>query len=83
MIKFEHDGFRYFIRDHVGKGIMVQKCNLEVKPFVARWIVQKEEDTHELGAIEDHMSFWSVVGKGRCRCQLVLRFQERRNVDKP
>jgi hypothetical protein len=33
--------------------------------------------------VEDHMSFWSVVGKEMCCCWLVLRLQERRDVNQP
>jgi hypothetical protein len=36
MIKFEHDGFKYFVGNNVGKGMMVQKWNLEIEPFVAQ-----------------------------------------------
>jgi hypothetical protein len=36
-------------------GANILRWNLEVKLFVAQSIVQMEEDTPELGAIEDHM----------------------------
>jgi hypothetical protein len=39
------------------------RWNLEVEPFVIRWIVQKEEDICVLGLIKDHMVPWGVVGK--------------------
>jgi len=31
MIKFEHNGFKYFVGDHAKKGMMVQKWNFEVE----------------------------------------------------
>jgi hypothetical protein len=61
----------------------LKKWNLEVEPFVAQWVVQTEEDTCELKMVKNHVSFWSVVGKGRCCCWLVLRFQERKDVNQP
>jgi hypothetical protein len=39
-------------------GVNVLGWNLEVKPFVAQWVVETKENTHELGAIENHMSPW-------------------------
>ncbi len=63
-------------------GVDVLRWNLEVKPFVARWIIQTKENTHKLGAIENHMSPWGVGGKGRC-CQFMLMLQGRRNIDQP
>ncbi len=59
----------------------VLKWNLEVEPFVARWIVQTKEHKCKLKAIGDHMLPWDVVRKGRCYYWLVLRLQERRDVD--
>jgi hypothetical protein len=29
------------------------------------------------------MSFWNVVKKGKCCCQLVLRLQGKKDVDQP
>jgi hypothetical protein len=42
-----------------------------------------EENTHELRVVEDHMLPWSVIKKEMCCYQLVLRFQEGRDVDQP
>jgi hypothetical protein len=64
-------------------GVNVLRWNFEVKPFVARWIIQTKENTHKLGAIENHMLPWGVGGKGRCCCQFMLMFQGGRNIDQP
>jgi len=61
-------------------GVHAPKWNLEVEPFVAQWIIQVEEDTHGLGAIENHMPFWDVVRKEMC-CWLVLKLQKGNDVD--
>jgi hypothetical protein len=42
-----------------------------------------KEEMHKLGTIGDHMLPWGVAGKGGCYYQLVLRFQDRKDVDKP
>ncbi len=37
MIKFGHDGFKFLVRKHVGKGydsVDALKWNLEVEPFI-------------------------------------------------
>jgi len=34
-----------------------------------------EEDTHGLGAIEDHMSPWGVIEKEICYCLFMLGFK--------
>jgi len=36
----------------------------------------KQKETHELGMVENHMPPWGVVGKKKCCCQFVLKFQE-------
>jgi hypothetical protein len=42
-----------------------------------------KEKRCKLGVIGDHMFPWGVIGKGRCYYQLVLRFQDRKDVDQP
>ncbi len=51
-------------------GVDTFRWNLEVEPFVARWIVQMEKDMHGLGALKDHMLFWGFAKKEMCCCQL-------------
>jgi hypothetical protein len=71
-------GFKYPVRKHVEKGMMVQTLQdviMKVEPFVAWWVVQTKENMHELEAIRDHMSPWGVARKRKCYCQLVLRLQ--------
>jgi hypothetical protein len=66
------------------KGMMVQTFQngiLKVKPFVIQWIVQMEEDAHELEVVEDHMLPWGVVGKEMCYCWFMLRLQKRKDID--
>ncbi len=68
MTKFEHDDFKYFVKEHVGKGMMVQMLQdgiLKLLPFVVWWIFQTEEDMCKLGAIENHIPPWNGVGKER------------------
>jgi hypothetical protein len=38
----------------------------------AQWVIQMEENMHELGVVKDHMPLWNVV---------VLKVQEGRDVD--
>jgi len=86
MIRFEHDGFQISCQRACWKridGVNTPGWNLEIKPFVARWIVQRENDTHMLGAIADRKPPWGVVGKGRCYCRLMLKLQKRKDVDQP
>ncbi len=62
-------GFRFPIGEHVGKGydgVDASRWNLEVEPFVVRWIIQTEKNTHKLRMIEDHMSPLGVAEKERC-----------------
>jgi hypothetical protein len=76
-------GLKYTIGEHVGKGMMVYTLwngILKLEPFVVQWIVQIKKDTHMLRVVENHMSFWNVVGNEMC-CWLMLRFQEERNID--
>jgi hypothetical protein len=63
-------------------GANALKYNLEYEPFVIQRVVQKEGNTFVLGAIEDHMLSWSVVGK-KSFCQLALTLQEGSDVDWP
>jgi hypothetical protein len=42
-----------------------------------------EENTHRLGVVEDHMPPSSVVGKEMCFFRLMLRLQEKKDVDQP
>ncbi len=62
-------------------GANVLRWNLKVELFVVWWVVQMEEDTHELGVVKNHMPPWGVVGKEMCYCQLMLSFQEGKDVD--
>jgi len=76
-------GLRYHVGEHVGKGydgVNFSKSNLEVETFVAWWVVQMEEDMHGLGAVEEHMPLWGVVGKEMCYCRFVLMLQEGRTL---
>jgi hypothetical protein len=36
-------------------GVDALKWSLEIEPFVARQVVQMEENTHKLGVVEDYM----------------------------
>ncbi len=66
MIKFEHNGFQVSCQGACYRGydgVDVMKWNPKVKPFVAHWIIQKEEDVHMLRAIEDCMLLWNVTKK--------------------
>jgi hypothetical protein len=63
--------------------VNILKWNLEVKPFVAWWIVQTKKHKRKLKAVRDHMLLWGVVRKGRCYYQLMLRFKEGMDVDQP
>jgi len=53
---------------------MLQDGILKLNHFVVRWVIQMEENMHELGIIKGCMLLWNVVEKGRCYCQLELRF---------
>jgi len=86
MKKFEHDGFHIphqiaCWKGYDGADILVS--NLEVEPFVLQWVVQKKENMCELEVIWDHMLPRGVVGKGKCYCRFMLRFQEGMDVDQP
>jgi len=70
-------GFKYHVEKHVGKNMMVEMLQdgiLKLNHFVVRWVIQMEENMHELGIIKGCMLLWNVVEKGRCYCQLELRF---------
>jgi hypothetical protein len=59
MIKFRHDGPQMSCWKAYWKrydDANASRWNLEVEPFVARRVIQMEEDTHGLGVIKDHMS---------------------------
>jgi hypothetical protein len=64
-------------------GANVLKWTFEVEPFVVWWVVEMEEDMHELGVVEDHMSPWGVARKEMCCCQLMLKLQKGKDVDQP
>jgi hypothetical protein len=86
MIKFKHDGPQISHRRTCWiryDDVDASKWNFEVEPFFVQWVVQMEEDTHELGVVEDHMPPWSVVRKKICCFQLMLRLQKKRDVDQP
>jgi len=42
-----------------------------------------EEDTPELGVVEDQMLLWSVIGKEMCYCWLMLMLQKGKDIDQP
>jgi hypothetical protein len=44
----------------------VLKWNLEIKPFVVWWVVQRKEDVCKLGVVEIHMPHWNVAGMKIC-----------------
>jgi uncharacterized protein YkuJ len=57
MIKFKHNGFQISHRKACWKGYdgaNAMTRNFEVEPFVVQQVVQREENTHELKAVEDH-----------------------------
>jgi hypothetical protein len=84
MIKFEHDGLQTSCQKTCWKGYdgaNTPRCNLEVEPFVAQWIIQMKENMHKLRAIRDHMSLQGVAKKGITYYWLVLRLQKGRDVD--
>jgi hypothetical protein len=67
MIKFEHDGLQISCWRACWKGYdgaNAPRWNLEVKPFVAQWIVQMKENMRELGAVGNHMPPWGVAKEG-------------------
>jgi hypothetical protein len=85
MIKFEHNGRQISWWKACWKGydgVHASRWNPKVEPFVAWWIVQKEEHT-KVGVVENHMLPWGVARKGKCCCRLMLKFQERKDVDQP
>jgi hypothetical protein len=53
-------------------GVNILKWNLKTKPFLARWVVQMEEDAHGLVVVEDHMLPWDVAGKQMYCCLISL-----------
>jgi hypothetical protein len=58
MIRFKHNRLQISHRRTCWKGYDgadTMRWNFEVEPFVVRRVVQREEDMHELEAIEDHM----------------------------
>jgi hypothetical protein len=57
------------------------KWNLEVEPFVVRWVVQMKEDMCELKVIGDHISPWGVIRKRKCYYQFMLRLQKGKDID--
>jgi hypothetical protein len=86
IIKFGHDGPQMSYQRACWKGYNgenVPRWNLEVESFVARWVVQMEEDMHGLGVVEDHMPPWGVISKEMCCCQLVPRLQKGSDIDQP
>ncbi len=85
MIKFEHDGLYVSYQRTCKKydGVNTPRWNLEFEPFVGQWVIQREENTLVLAVIENHMSPWNVVGKGKYCYQLVLKFQAWKDIDQP
>jgi hypothetical protein len=58
MINFRHNGLQISYRKICYKkydGANAPRWNLEIKPFVAQWVVQMKENMNELRAIGDHM----------------------------
>jgi len=46
MIRFEYDGFQISYRRKGYHDVNNLKWNIEIEPFVAQWVAQREEDTH-------------------------------------
>ncbi len=86
MIRFEHNGSQISCQKACWKGYdgaETPRWNFEIEPFVAHWVVQKEEDTCMLVAVENHKPFWGVVEKGKCCYQLVLKLHEGKDINQP
>jgi hypothetical protein len=58
-------GFKYHVKKGYDGGNIL-KWNLEIKPFIVRWIVQTKEDMCKLGGVEIHMSPWNVARMDIC-----------------
>jgi hypothetical protein len=86
MIKFEHDGSHISYQKTCWKGYdgtNVPRWNLEIEPFIAQRIVEREENTPMLRVVENHKPPRNVVGKGRIKTFQIMflsleSFQRRR-----
>jgi len=79
-------GFKYPIKEHAGKGMMVQtfqdgiwKSNHLLFDELFKW----KKNTSELEVIEDQCHLEVLLERERWYCRLVLRLQEGRDVDQP
>ncbi len=77
--------FKYFIREHVGKGMTMQtlqggilKLNHLLSDELFKW---KRHAQIEGGRKSHHLEV--LLEKEMCCCQVVLRLQEGRDVDQP
>jgi hypothetical protein len=83
MIKFKHDGLQITYWKACWKqydGANVLKWNPKIEPFVAQWIIRKEENMHELGVGEECKALWNVTIKGKCCCWFVLRLPKKKTL---
>jgi hypothetical protein len=58
MIKFKHNKFEISHGRACWKGydgVYMMRWNFEIELFVVQRVVQREENTHELKVIEDHI----------------------------
>jgi hypothetical protein len=58
MINFKHNELQMSRQKACWKrydGVDALKWSFEIEPFVARQVVQMEENTHKLGVVEDYM----------------------------
>ncbi len=56
ILKLEHDGFQISCWKTCWKrydGANIARWNPEIEPFVVQWVIQKEENMHMLGLVED------------------------------
>jgi hypothetical protein len=78
MIKFEHDGLYVSCWKACWRGydgVKALKWNPKVKPFVDQWVVEKDENLHELEVIKYHKPPLGFAKKGKC-CRLVLKLKK-------
>jgi len=71
-------GFKYFVKEHVKKGIMVQMLQDEnlKSNHCCSMSCSKEENTSMLWGIIDHMLLWSVDRKENVVINLCLGFKK-------
>ncbi len=81
MIKFKHDGLQIFCWKTCLKrydSANAPRWNLEIKPFVIQWVVQKEENMPMLWVVKDCMLLWIVAKKEGVVINLCLGFKKER-----